>query len=263
MADDTPPLPPRGWYPDPAGSAAWRWWDGGRWTDDLHAYQARERVAAATLADEQAATGRLTAVGIPLLIAVSVINAALRVADASYWRATVQWFRANLDQVGTPGFVASKPPTQPMLSSLMVLPELVISVVLIVLLLTAQHKMATVARELGLRARLTPTWGVVVWFIPVVDLVLPLLAWQDMVPAGHPLRRQIVAAWLAYVGAGIVGVLSIPASLVSVGLVAATSALSLGLLLVVARILPSLVAGIVAHHEAAGGPAGQGGASAL
>ena len=31
-----PPLPEASWYPDPAGSAQLRWWDGENWTDHLH-----------------------------------------------------------------------------------------------------------------------------------------------------------------------------------------------------------------------------------
>jgi hypothetical protein len=31
-----PPAVPPGWYPDPAGSAQQRYWDGTRWTEHLH-----------------------------------------------------------------------------------------------------------------------------------------------------------------------------------------------------------------------------------
>jgi hypothetical protein len=29
-------MPAAGWYPDPAGAAAFRWWDGARWTEGTH-----------------------------------------------------------------------------------------------------------------------------------------------------------------------------------------------------------------------------------
>lgn len=35
MIDETPGLPPFGWYPDPAGSPMLRWWNGSQWTDRL------------------------------------------------------------------------------------------------------------------------------------------------------------------------------------------------------------------------------------
>jgi hypothetical protein len=30
-----PETPPFGWYPDPAGTAMLRWWDGSSWSDRL------------------------------------------------------------------------------------------------------------------------------------------------------------------------------------------------------------------------------------
>jgi len=33
VADSPPPVPPAGWYADPAGGPAQRYWDGDRWTE--------------------------------------------------------------------------------------------------------------------------------------------------------------------------------------------------------------------------------------
>lgn len=36
MTDATSTAPEAGWYPDPSGAPALRWWDGERWTDSTH-----------------------------------------------------------------------------------------------------------------------------------------------------------------------------------------------------------------------------------
>jgi len=33
VTDSPPPVPPAGWYPDPGGGPAQRYWDGARWTE--------------------------------------------------------------------------------------------------------------------------------------------------------------------------------------------------------------------------------------
>lgn len=35
IASTAPEIAPFGWYPDPAGTAMLRWWDGSAWTDRL------------------------------------------------------------------------------------------------------------------------------------------------------------------------------------------------------------------------------------
>jgi hypothetical protein len=36
VTESGPDLPPAGWYPDPAGAAALRWWNGVTWSDTTH-----------------------------------------------------------------------------------------------------------------------------------------------------------------------------------------------------------------------------------
>jgi Protein of unknown function (DUF2510) len=47
--------PAPGWYPDPAGVAAYRWWDGDGWTEGTHAGQAAEPALVPTVTTEHVA----------------------------------------------------------------------------------------------------------------------------------------------------------------------------------------------------------------
>lgn len=52
MTDATTPTVPAGWYPDPAGSANLRWWNGVAWTDQFQQPYSTEATAAALKAPE-------------------------------------------------------------------------------------------------------------------------------------------------------------------------------------------------------------------
>jgi hypothetical protein len=47
-ATATPPGPPSGWYPDPLGTATWRWWSGREWTAAVAGTPAPAEVTAPT-----------------------------------------------------------------------------------------------------------------------------------------------------------------------------------------------------------------------
>ena len=137
-----PSLPPRGWYPDPGGSDAWRWWDGGAWTDDLEPFaRAPVRTVAPLLDKEAQAEGRLVPLGFALLALGLVLGAVVRAFEASYLTATWHWFVHAYDVARRGGGPpTSSPPQAPagaqLLSTFVVSPAQIIG---LVLLLTFQH----------------------------------------------------------------------------------------------------------------------------
>ena len=193
--------PPRGWYPDPGGTTAWRWWDGGAWNEDLHAYfPPIEGIDAAQLAREQHAGGRMATIGLGAFGLAALGAIVIRVADTSWLAAMWQWFHSAYDIAKSGSTSATLPaiPTQPnwssTLSSFLILP---LEILALVFTLTTQHRAAKIARALGLKSRIGPTFGVVAWFIPLLNLVVPLMAWLDLFTPRHPGRRSLWLSWAA------------------------------------------------------------------
>ena len=254
--DETPAMAPRGWYPDPAGSAAWRWWDGAAWTDDLHPYgQATRIVPDEELAAEAEAAKRLETIAVPVVFAVVALTAVFHVFEVSTLSATWHWFSHAMSQASH-GVSAPlpPPPTQPsiigVISSFVLIPAQILSLVLI---LVFQHRSARVAKRLAIPASVSPTVGVVGWFIPVANLVIPALAFRSLLLGAHPARRLMVVCWLGYLVAGLTAVLAYPAaasSSMAVGLCSAVSLVAIG---VSVRLAPQVIEAVIAEHRTLAG----------
>jgi Domain of unknown function (DUF4328) len=130
-----------------------------------------------------------------------------------WWRS----FRAAIDNIGTPGYVAPQPPSlfggggagfHRVLGVADGLGELAV-LVLFVLFLIWQYRAAELARSLGYPAQWSPGWGVGVWFIPIVNLWMPYQAIRDTLPASHPVRTWLWRVWLMALLAGCSGIVGI------------------------------------------------------
>ena len=194
----TAPSPPRGGYPDPGATSAWRWWDGARWGDELHPYlPVAPPVSGDALSREQAAGERMIRIGLALFALSAALGIFIRITDTAYLSAVWHWL-GHVYSLARKG-QSSPMPTAPqrsswsaVVSTFVILP---LEIVALVMVLTFQHRAATIAKALGIKARLSPTFGVVGWFIPVANVVLPLLAWLDLLPRRHPRRLAIWLAW--------------------------------------------------------------------
>ena len=254
--DEQPTLAPRGWYPDPGGTPAWRWWDGARWTDDVHPYGPSTRIVPdAQLEAEALAARRLVRVGVPLVFIAIALGAVLHVFEVSYLSASWHWFSSAMSRASHGGTTTlPTPPAQPSvvstLTSLIILPG---EVVALVLILIFQHRAATVAKALALDATLSPTFGVVGWFIPGADLVLPLLAFWGLLPKDHPSRRLMSICWIGYLVSGLATVLAFPLAATSstaVGLCSAVSVVAIGISV---RVAPAIIEAVIETHRALAG----------
>ena len=98
-----------------------------------------------------------------------------------------------------------------------------------------QHKAASAGRALGIPSQFSPAWGVGCWFVPIVNLWMPYQAVRDCLPPEHPHRARVLHWWIALLLAGFLSfgagafalfstgaalVLSIPAALACLAVIA-------------------------------------------
>ncbi|HLN16564.1 MAG TPA: DUF4328 domain-containing protein [Acidimicrobiales bacterium] len=198
-----PAAPPRGWYEDPAGDAAWRWWDGAAWT-----WHTSSPVAAGASAKphDLAAERQLTPWGTGAAVAYAAagtLGCILAVLYSSVLRAEFHYLRAVWDTAGRAGSLGPTIPTEPSGYRALEIAVLVLTVCAEIVFATWQFRAATVARQLGYPAQLSPGWGVAFWFVPVANLFLPYRALRDCLPPGHPVRPRVLEAWLTLVTAAV------------------------------------------------------------
>ena len=229
--------PPPGWYPDPAGVKAWRWWDGRAWTgyasDPTAApgygqgggYGSTYGTAGAAGPAYGAAGAAGSAYG-PAYGAGTVPHPgsvhgrfASEVRMAPWARRAllgyvvivvvgllVAWsdgsvFRQIIHDIRIQQQTGVVVPLQPSSNSFssLGLVSFLVDAAFYVLVLVWQYNAADTARQLFLPARRSPGLGVGSWFIPVVNLWFPYQALRDCLPPGDPGRTAVGRMWAFFI----------------------------------------------------------------
>lgn len=255
---------PPGWYPDPWGMGALRWWDGSRWSPFASPAGAPHphlgRPSAAEMASARRTEQRTWKWARAVVLAFGVVFMAELVAGillAGRWTRDMHRFLHDL-QTSPPG----QAPVFPggafrgfYTATLMLDGGELLILAMAVVFLVWQYSAARVARGLGYPARTSPGFGIASWFIPVVNLWFPYWALTDCLPPQHPMRPRALPAWVAFVvstwlvpGAYLTAFFSTTGAAVVLGLAAVSLCVAVGLGW-------QLVAAINDAHQRTGGQA--------
>ncbi|MEI6700290.1 MAG: DUF4328 domain-containing protein [Actinomycetota bacterium] len=192
--------PPRGWYPDPAGSSGWRYFDGDVWTDTIQADE--PNVEARAL---ETKTTKVVSTLRGWLLDLAVIAAAAKLLTSLSGREhTMQVLRFLHELWAFIQFAANHPdstrlaPSAPNGTNVFIaLLAFSVGIVMLatkIVFLVWQLRAARTAKALGYPARFSPGAGIWMWFIPLANLFLPYQALADLLPPDHQDRRL---AWWA------------------------------------------------------------------
>jgi hypothetical protein len=276
------PGAPPGWYPDPAGGAGQRWWDGYTWTESvvvpqqpppppwagspppsgppmqaapwaaaserLHTYNASGLVASEL---GMSSVARIS-IGLPAVAGLLVLLV-VRTQSSQMLRLGADFKIAYDDAArGLPTPTFANESFSPWFLILGL-----VSILALVVTLTWQHRATSAARALGFPPTYSPAWGVGSWFVPVVNYWFPYQALRDCLPPDDPRRGLVLQWWLAFAVGGSLGFAAFIAGFFSSGVAVGLSIPAAVLYVAVLAYAPRVVVAItVAHRAALGGQSG-------
>ncbi len=214
MNPDGPGGPPPGWYPDPTGAKAWRWWDGQGWTgyaSDPSAprtpgYAGPEADALTTsgglypgtsVHDRFAAevnAGPWARLALVTYLAALAVGLLVAWAESSHVRELFHEIHVQL-QTG----VAQNSLAQQSDVNGYTFVNLVVLAPFYILFLRWQFQAAKTARGLFIHAKRSAGLGVGSWFIPVVNFWFPYQSIRDCLPPGDPGRTVVARMWAFFI----------------------------------------------------------------
>lgn len=191
----TPP-PPKGWYPDPHHPEQLRYWDGASWTQHTYPLMSPPPLDTAALTKKIQTTGMI---GKICMIGLSVLALFLQVYLVVSFGPNVHLFLSLLKTPNTPHVLPQLNP-YPAWTSLVNILSLSMEVFLFIWLYRSMDE----ARLLGYPTSFAPYWGVLCWFIPFVNFVMPYLCIRDCFrPQPHRGAPWKGLFWTAYLLQGV------------------------------------------------------------
>jgi hypothetical protein len=112
-----------------------------------------------------------------------------------------------------------------------------------------QHRAASAGRALGIPSRRSPAWGVGSWFVPIVNLWMPYSAVRDCLPPDHPYRRRVLHWWIAWLLTGFLTTVAAGSALFSTGTALVLSIPAALACLAVIAWAPGIVLAIATAHQ--------------
>lgn len=254
-----------GWYPDPGGSRAVRWWDGARWTDQLGPPPPPGPggpggpvgfLDPRRLVDDEHTSGHRARAALVAGAAIEIVLAAtMAVVYSSFFGDLFREIERSSRSR------SSAPPTFPsgFFAGIIVLNVVQIALYVVgILFIVWSYQSARAARTLGIPARLESYWSVLGWIVPVVNFWFPYQVVVDCLPPGHPARRTVGWWWGLYLGMGFSVVVVMVGSFISVPVALVAAVLPATLAVLAAQRGRQMIQEIVDEHQRmvdASGPA--------